>query len=174
MKEIQSIALNSGTTLACVLLCLIILTFLASLLLKLRQRIFSKVCAFTQQTWANTFCPCKLSSLSMFSLPNRLCCKSNKFARGNVALRSLVETSRPKGNDCSPESNMHRRSNMAFSVIKAGHSKVKSPNNQILNACEILCLLKSMRAFGCHDNHILIQSTPKPSATVQPPLGCYT
>ena len=46
--------------------------------------------------------------------------------------------------DRSPESNMHRRSNMVFSVIKAGHSKVNSPNDQILNACEILCLLKSM------------------------------
>ena len=26
---------------------------------------------------------------------------------------------------------------MVFSVIKAGHSKVNSPNNQILNACSI-------------------------------------
>ena len=34
--KIQSIALNFGTTLACVFLCLIILTFLASLMLKLR------------------------------------------------------------------------------------------------------------------------------------------
>ena len=31
---------------------------------------------------------------------------------------------------------------MISSVIKAGHSKVNSPNNQILNACEILCLLR--------------------------------
>ena len=35
--KIQSIALNFGTTPACVLLCLIILTFLSSLLLKLRS-----------------------------------------------------------------------------------------------------------------------------------------
>ena len=58
--KVQSIALKFGTTLACVFLCLIILTFLASLLLKLRSqgqcffgneylaKIFSKVCAFTQ------------------------------------------------------------------------------------------------------------------------------
>ena len=32
---------------------------------------------------------------------------------------------------------MHRRSNVVFSVIKAGHSKLNSPNNQILNACNI-------------------------------------
>ena len=32
---------------------------------------------------------------------------------------------------------MHRRSNVVFSVIKAGHSKLNSPNNQILNACSI-------------------------------------
>ena len=25
-------------------------------------------------------CPCKLSSLSMFSMPNHICCKSNKWA----------------------------------------------------------------------------------------------
>ena len=31
---------------------------------------------------------------------------------------------------------------MISSVIKAGYSKVNSPNNQILNACEILCLLR--------------------------------
>ena len=59
--------------------------------------------------------------------------------------RSFTQLSLNKSpKDRSPESNMHRRSNMVFSVIKAGHSKVNSPNNQILNACEILCLLKSM------------------------------
>ena len=56
----RSIALNFETTLACVLLCLTILTFLASLCLSyvptdnvslamnIWQRIFNKVCAFTQ------------------------------------------------------------------------------------------------------------------------------
>ena len=37
------------------------------------------------------------------------------------------KTSRPKGNACSLESNMPRRSNMVFSAIKAGNSKVNSP-----------------------------------------------
>ena len=40
---------------------------------------------------------------------------------------SEVPTSHPKGNDRSPESNMPRRSNIVFSAIKAGNSKVKSP-----------------------------------------------
>ena len=38
-----------------------------------------------------------------------------------------LKTSRPKDNDCSPESNMPRRSNIIFSAIKAGNSKVNSP-----------------------------------------------
>ena len=59
-----------------------------------------------------------------------------------IERRWVILRTSPK--DRSPESNMHRRSNMVFSVIKAGHYKVNSPNNQILNACEILCLLKTM------------------------------
>ena len=38
-----------------------------------------------------------------------------------------IQTSCPKGNNPSPESNMHKRSNMVFSAIKAYNSKVNSP-----------------------------------------------
>ena len=38
-----------------------------------------------------------------------------------------IQTSRPKGNDLSPESYMPRRSNMVFSAIKIGNTKVQSP-----------------------------------------------
>ena len=48
--KVQSIALNFGTTLACVLLCLIILIFLASLLLKLRSQ---GQCFFGKEYLAN-------------------------------------------------------------------------------------------------------------------------
>ena len=49
------------------------------------------------------------------------------------------QTSRPKCNDRSPESNMPRSSYVVFSVVKAGNSTVMVHSGQILNTRFYAC-----------------------------------